>query len=237
MKEVSILGLAHSKFKVVRSKIWFAVCLVLLIVSIVVGIPSVLAQITLDVDAEYELTFVVTSTTALWDPGTHSIEMSGVGQLSAPIVVTFTINGTGTATYSMVGGGNPPGEFNLNMELSGYLEDSFFTGAYTMSVVAHGTTVILATTPTYVRTEEIVNLSANGTFNELTWNATSSSSIMDFSSINGEGTEFELRVTGSSHVIPEFPLSIVLLVIVILLTLVAVIISEVHSRERVSSNP
>jgi len=106
-----------------------------------------------------------------------------------------------------------------------------------MSVVAHGQTMLVATTPGYVRTEEIVNLSANGTFNELTWNATSSSSIVDFSFIDNEGTAFQFRVTGSSHVIPEFPSSFVFLLILIVLTLIAVIIPGASSKEGIPSNP
>ncbi len=237
MKKVSILGSAYSKSRVARSKIWFAVCMLLLIVSTGVVIPSVLAQLDLDFVAEYELTFELTSTTALWVPGTHSVDMSGVGQLSAPIVDTFTMNGSGTATYSMVGGGSPPGEFDLTIELSGYLEGSFFNGPYTMSVVSHGETMLVDTTPDYIRTEEIVDLSANGTFNESTWNITSLSSIIDFSFIDNEGTAFEFRITGSSHVIPEFPSSIVMPLILIAVTLIAVIIIGTSSKKGIPSNP
>ncbi len=235
MKKASILELEHSKSKVVRSKTWFAVCLFILIITTIVSIPSALAQLELDVDTAFELTFEVTSTTALWNPGTHSFDMTGEGLLSAPFVDTFTMNGSGTATYSIVGGGSPPGEFDLNMDLSGYLEDSFFNGPYTMSVVAHGETRLVATTPGYIRTEEIVDLSANGTFNELTWNTTSPSSIVDFSLIDNEGTAFQFRVTGTSHVIPEFPLSIVLLLIVIVLTLMAVIITGTYLQRGIPS--
>ena len=237
MKKVSILGSAYSKSRVARSKTWFAVCMLLLIVSTVVVIPSVLAQLDLDVNADYEITFEVTSTTTLWNPGTHSFNMTGVGQVSAPFVDTFAMNGSGTATYSIVGEGSPPGEFDVTMELSGYLEYSFFDGPYTMSVVAHGETVLVATTTGYIRTEEVVNLSANGTFNELTWNATSTSSTVDFSVIGGEGTSFVFRLTGSSHVIPEFPSAIVMPLILIVVTLIAVIITGTYSKKDRPSNP
>lgn len=231
MKKVTILRSACSKSRVAHSKTWFAICMLLLIVSIVVVVPSVLAQLDLDVDTDYEITFEVTSTTTLWDPGTHSFEMSGVGELSAPFVSTFTVNGSGTATYSIVGGGSPPGEFDVTMELSGYLEDSFFNGPYTMTVVAHGETVLAAATTGYIRTEEIVNLSANGTFNESPWNATSTSTTVDFSDIGSEGKSFEFRVTGSSHVIPEFPSAIVMPLTLIAATLVAVIITRIYSKK------
>lgn len=231
MKKFSILRSEYSKSRVARSKTCFALCMLLLIVSTGVVIPSVLAQIELDVDANYEISFEVTSTTTLWNPGTHNFNMTGVGELSAPFVDTFTVNGSGTATYSIVGGGSPPGEFDVTMELSGYLEDSFFNGPYTMTVVAHGETVLAATTTGYIRTEEVVNLSANGTFNGSPWNATSTSSTVDFSDIGGEGTSFEFRVTGSSHVIPEFPSAIVMPLILIAVTLVAVIITGTYSKK------
>ena len=120
MKRFSGLRSLYSKSDVARSQTWFAVCMLLLIVSVVVVVPSVLAQLNLDVDADYEMEFEVTSTTALWTAGTHSFEVTGEGNFSAPVEDTFTMNGSGTVTYSMVGEG-PPGEFDLTLEMSGYM--------------------------------------------------------------------------------------------------------------------
>jgi hypothetical protein len=231
MKKVSILGSKYSKSKLARSKTWFTVCMLLLIVTAVVVTPSVLAQINLDVDADYEMEFEVTSTTALWTAGTHSFEVTGEGNFSAPVEDTFTMNGSGTVTYSMVGAG-PPGEFDLTLEMSGYIDDSLLAGPYTMTVVAHATTVLVEeTTPGYVRTEEVMNAAVNGTFNELTWNATSTSTMVDFSDIGSEGTFFQIRVTGSSNVIPEFPSTVLMPVILIAVTLVAAIITGTYSKK------
>jgi len=230
MKKVAVLWLMYSKSKVARSKTWFTVCMFLLIVTAVVVTPSVLAQINLDVDADYEMEFEVTSTTALWNPGMHSFEVTGEGNFSAPVEDTFTMNGSGTVTYSMVGAG-PPGEFDLTLEMSGYIDDSILAGPYTMRVVAHATTAQVAETSGYIRTEEVMNAAVNGTFNELTWNATSTSTIVDFSVIGSEGTSFQIRVTGSSNVIPEFPSTLLMPVILIAVTLVAAIITRTYSKK------
>jgi len=106
-----------------------------------------------------------------------------------------------------------------------------------MTVVAHGETVLADTTTGYMRTEEVVNLSANGTFNGSPWNATSTSSTVDFSDIGGDGKSFQFRVTGSSHVIPEFPSAIVMPLTLIAATLVAVIITGIYSKRRIPNNP
>jgi hypothetical protein len=233
MKKVSVLWSMYSKSKAARSKTWLTLCMLLLIVTAVVVTPSVLAQINLDVDADYEMEFEVTSTTALWNSGTHSFEVTGEGNFSAPVEDTFTMNGSGTVTYSMVGGG-PPGEFDLTLEMSGYIDDSLLAGPYTMTVVAHATTVLVQeTTPGYVRTEEVMNAAVNGTFNEFTWNATSTSTLVDFSDID-EGMFFQIRVTGSSNVIPEFPSTILMPVILIAVTLVAAIITGTYSKKAYS---
>ena len=229
MYGVHVFGLTFRKSKIARSKSFFTVGMLFLICSIIVVVPSVLAQLDLDFNADYELAFVVTSTTALWDPGTHAFSITGEGNFSAPLVDTFTMNGSGTATYSMVGGG-PPGEFDLTLEMSGYIEDSILTGPYTMSVVAHAETAVVATTPGYIRTEEVMNAAINGTFNELPWNATSTSTLVDFSVIGGEGTSFQIRVTGSSHVIPEFPSAIVIPLTLIAVTLIALIVTGTSKR-------
>ena len=230
MKNISVLKSMYSKSEVARSKTWFATCMLLLIVSAVVITPAVLAQINLDVDANFEMEFTVTSTTALWDPGTHSFEVTGEGNFTSPIVDTFTMNGSGTVTYTMVGGG-PPGEFNLTLDMTGNIEDSVLAGPYTMTVVGHATTVLVyPTTQGYERTEEVMNVAINGTFNELPWNATSTSTFVDFSVV--EGTEFQIRVTGSSHVIPEFPVAIAMPVILIAVTLVAGIITGAYTKKR-----
>jgi len=202
----------------------FAMCLCSLIVLAALAIPSVLSQIEIDVDVTYELTCEVNGTTTLWNPGTHDFEMTCEGQLSVPFADTFTMNGSGTATYSMVGGGSPPGEFDLSMDMSGYLNNSFFDGPFTLSAVAHGETALVSTTPGFIRTEEIVDLSANGTLNGFIWNVTSLSSTVDFSLIGEDGTEFEFRITGSGHtsIIPEFP-SFLILPLFMIATLLAVI--------------
>ena len=231
MKKVSFSWSKYSIGKGGRSRILFPTCMLLLIVSVAVIVPSVLAQINLDVDADYEFSFDVTSTTALWTPGTHSFNVTGAGNVSAPFADTFTMNGSGTAEYSMVGGGYPPGEFDLTLEMSGFIDDSLLTGPYTMSVVAHAETMQVADTPGYVRTEEVMNVAINGTFNDLPWNATSTSTTVDFSYIGPEGTEFQIQVTGSSHVIPEFPSAIVTPVILIAVTLIAAVITGAYSKK------
>ena len=202
----------------------FIICLFSLMV---LTAPSVLSQWE---DVTYELNCKVTSTTTLWNPGTHNFEMTCDGNLSAPFTDTFTGNGSGTATYSMVGGGSPPGEFNLNMGLSGYLTNSFFTGPFNLSAVAHGETVLVSPTPGFVRTEKIRNLSANGTFNGFIWNVTSQTATVDFSFIDAEGKAFQLRITGTSptHIIPEFP-SLIIIPLITTTTLLAVI---VYRRKR-----
>jgi hypothetical protein len=230
MKNISFSMLLYSKSDAARSKTWFATCMLLLIASTVVIAPIVGAQINLDVDTDFEMEFTVTSTTELWNPGTHSFEVTGEGNFTAPIADTFTMNGTGTATYTMVGGGFPPGEFDLNLNMTGYIEDSVLAGPYNMTVVAHAWTVeVYPTTPGYERTEEVMNVAINGTFNELAWNATSASTIVDFSVV--EGTFFQIRVTGSSNIIPEFPAAVVMPVILVALTLVAGIITGAYTRK------
>ena len=226
MNGITIVDLSCSNSKIAKSKSWFAVCLLLLVVSAVVVTPSVLAQINLDVDADFEFEFNVTSTTALWNPGTHAFSVTGEGNFSAPLIDSFTMNGTGTVTYSMVGGGSPPGEFDLTLDMSGYIEDSVLTGPYTMSVVAHAETALMATTPEYIRTEEVMNANINGTFNDLPWNATSTSTTVDFSVIGGGGTSFQIRVIGSSHVIPEFSSAILMPIILITVTLIIAVITR-----------
>jgi len=69
-----------------------------------------------------------------------------------------------------------------------------------------------------------MNAAINGTFNEIPWNATSTSTIVDFSVIDVEGTSFQIRVTGSSHVIPEFPSAIVIPLTLIAVTLIAFVL-------------
>lgn len=200
----------------------FSICLLSLMVLIALVIPSVFSQIELDVT--YELTCEVTGTTTLWDPGTHNFEMTCEGQLYAPFADTFTMNGSGTATYSMVGGGYPPGEFDLTIDMSGYLNNSFFNGPFTLSAVAHGETVLVSSTQGFIRTEEVQSLSANGTFNDLTWNVTSQIATVDFSFIDELGKAFQFRVTGTSHtsIIPEFT-SFIAIPLFIIVTLLAVI--------------
>ncbi len=232
MKKTSFLRSKYGKSEVGRSKTWFTVCMLLLVVSALVVAPVVLAQINLDVDADFEMEFNVTSTTALWTAGTHSFEVTGEGNFTAPIEDTFTMNGSGTVTYTMVGGG-PPGEFDLTLEMTGNIEDSVLAGPYTMTVVAHATTALVTpTTPGFERTEEVMNAAINGTFNEQPWNATSTSTLVDFASIGTEGTSFQIRVTGSSHVIPEFPAAIAMPIILIAVTLVAGIITGAYTKKR-----
>jgi hypothetical protein len=231
MNKFSILWSNYSKSKVARSKTWFIVCMLLLTVSAVAIAPAVLAQINLDVDADFEMEFTVTSTTALWTPGTHSFEVTGEGNFTSPIADTFAMTGSGTVTYTMVGGG-PPGEFDLTLEMTGNIEDSVLAGPYTMTVVGHATTALVTPTTTgFERTEEVMNAAINGTFNEQEWNATSTSTIVDFSYIGAEGTEFQIRVTGSSHVIPEFPAAIAMPMILIAVTLLAGIITGAYAKK------
>ena len=224
MKTVPLLMSKFSKSKAARLKTWFAAYMLLLFVSTVVFAPVVLAQTNLDVNAEFE--FDVTSPTTLMEPGTHSFEVTGNGNIFAPFENTFTMNGSGTATYYMVGGGSPPGEFHFTLEMSGYIEESVvngpsvITGPYDMTVIAHATRAQVATTPGYVRTEELTNVAINGTFNESPWNATSTSTIVDFSVI--EETAIQIRLTGFSHVVPEFS-SIVILSTVIIATFVVIV--------------
>lgn len=235
MKKISFLRSRYSKSEAAQSKTWFATCMLLLIVSAVVVTPAVLAQINLDVDANFEMEFTVTSTTALWTAGTHSFEVTGEGNFTSPIVDPFTMNGSGAVTYSMVDGG-PPGEFDLTLDMTGNIEDSVLAGPYTMTVVGHAWSVLVfPTTLGYERTEEVTNVAINGTFNELPWNATSTSTLVDFSYIGPEGTSFQIRVTGSSHVIPEFPAAIIMSVILIAVTLVTGIITGAYTKKRRSS--
>ena len=186
-------------------------------------VVPVLGQIELDLT--YELVCAVTSTTTLWNPGTHNFEMTCEGQLLAPFTDTFTVNGSGTATYSMIGGGNPPGEFDLNMNMSGYLYNSFFNGPFALSAVSHGETALVFPTPGFVRTEEIRNLSANGTFDEFIWNMTGQIATVDFSFIDPQGKAFQFRITGSSHtsIIPEFPSLLILPLFVMAALLVTIV--------------
>ena len=111
----------------------FMICLF----SLMILIPPVLSQFPIELDLTYVLTCEVTSTTMepLWSPGTHDFEMTCEGQLLAPFGDTFTMNGSGTATYSMVGGDWPPGEFDLTINFSGYLSNSFFDGPYDLSLI------------------------------------------------------------------------------------------------------
>lgn len=179
------------------------------------------------VDLTYQLDCYVTSTTALWTPGTHNFTLTCQGQLSSPINSTFTLNGTGMVTYSMVGGG-PPGELNLNMNLSGYLNDSFFNGPFNLSAVAHATTVLSSPTAGFIRTELVQNLTANGTFNEYTWNVTDQMATVDFSFIHPQGAAFEIRVlgTGQSSVVPEKFLPIVIIPLLTAAVLLAVVVNR-----------
>jgi hypothetical protein len=85
--------------------------------------------------------------------------------------------------------------------------------------------VQVSTTEGFVRTEEIHDLSVNGSFSGFMWNATSATSVVDFSYINIEGTLFQFRVTGTSHayVIPEFS-SLIGLPLIMIATLIAALI-------------
>ena len=208
----------------------FMICLF----SLMILIPPVLSQIELDLT--YEITCEVISATTLWNPGTHDFEIICDGQLFTPFSDTFAMDGFGTATYSMVGGGWPPGEFDLTMNFSGYLSNSFFDGPYDISVVCHGETVLVEPpTPGFVRTEEIRNLSANGTFNEYTWDVTIETATVDFSYIDPEGKAFDIQITGGSHIyiVPEFP-SLIILPILMIVTLLAVIM-RVRMKGRFTS--
>jgi len=231
MKMLSLLRSDYIKSEAARSKTWFAACMLLLTVSAVAVAPAVLAQINLDVDADFDMEFDVTSTTVLWEPGTHSFEIIGEGDFTAPIEDTFTMNGSGTVTYTMIGDG-PPGEFDITLEMTGYIEESVLAGPYTMTVVGHATTALVTpTTPGYERTEEVMDIAINGTFNDMPWNATSTSTQVDFSYLGEEGTEFQIRVTGSSNIIPEFPTAIAMPMILIAVTLLAGIITGAYAKK------
>jgi hypothetical protein len=149
--------------------------------------------------------------------------MTCEGQLFIPINDTFTANGSGTVTYSMVGGGSPPGEFDLSMSFSGYLNDSFFNGPFTLSTVAHGTTLLVSTTSGFIRTEQLQDFEGSGTFDGYTWNVTDQTATVDFSLIDPQGTEFQIQVTGagSTSIVPEFP-SMIIVPLFIAATLLAV---------------
>lgn len=174
----------------------------------------------------YQLDCNVTSTTALWNPGTHNFNMTVQGQLFTPINSMFSLDGSGNVTYSMVGEG-PPGELDLTMNLSGYLNDTFFDGPFNLTAVAHATTVLVPPTVGFERTEIIQNLTANGTFNEYTWEVTNQSATVDFSSINPQGTAFQIRIVGGgpASYIPEFS-SIIILPLFIIATIVAITIAR-----------
>jgi hypothetical protein len=135
-------------------------------------------------------------------------------------------------TYSMVGGG-PPGELNLNMDLSGYLNDSFFNGPFNLSAVAHATTVLSSTTAGFIRTELVQSLTANGTFNEYTWNVTDQMATVDFSFIDPEGTAFQIRVigTGQSSVVPEKFLPIFIIPLLTAAILLAAVVNRKSWRK------
>jgi hypothetical protein len=198
-------------------------CLFSIMLFAVQAIPFVLSQIQLDLT--YELNCEVNSTTPLWAPGTHTFEMTCQGQLQTPFLDTFTMNGSGTLTYTMVGGGFPPGELDLTMDMTGYLNNSFWNGPYTLSAQSHGETVLVATTPSFIRTEELQTFAANGTFDGWLWNVTGDTAIVDFSYIHELGTSFQIRVTGLGHtsIIPELP-SLILLPLFMTATLIAALV-------------
>lgn len=199
------------------------VCLFSVMLFVAQAIPFVLSQIQLDIT--YELNCEVNSTTPLWDPGTHTFEMTCQGQLKAPFLDTFTMNGSGTFTYAMVGGGYPPGEFDLTMDMAGYLNNSFWNGPYTLSAQCHGETVLVAPTAGFIRTEELQNFAANGTFDGWLWNVTGDTAVVDFSYIDEFGHSFQIRVTGLGHtsIIPELP-SLIILPLFMTAILIAAII-------------
>lgn len=207
------------------------ILLILLIVAYTLSLLFVSSRA--QVNLTYQFDCYVTSTTALWTPGTHNFNLTCQGQLSSPINSTFTLNGTGMVTYSMVGGGSPPGELNLNMNLSGHLNDSFFNGPFNLSAVAHATTVLTSPTAGFIRTELVQNLTANGTFNEYTWNVTDQMATVDFSFIDPEGTAFQFRVlgTGQSSVIPEKFLPIVIIPLLTAAILLAAVVNRKSWRK------
>lgn len=183
------------------------------------------------IDLTYELNCTVTSTTPLWNPGTHDFNMTVQGQLFTPMNSMFSLNGSGNVTYSMIGGG-PPGELDLTMNLSGYLNDTFFNGPFNLTAAAHATTVLAATTAGFERTEIVQNLTANGTFNEITWEVTNQSATVDFSSISPQGTAFQIRIIGGgpASYIPEFS-SILILPLFIAAAVIAVTISRKSTKK------
>ena len=183
------------------------------------------------VDLTYELNCTVNSTTPLWNPGTHDFTMTVQGQLLAPMNSVFSLNGSGNVAYSMIGGG-PPGELDLTMNLSGYLNDTFFNGPFNLTATAHSTTLLAPPTVGFERTEIIQNLTANGTFNEYTWEVTNQSAIVDFSSISPQGTEFQIRIIGGgpASYIPEFS-SILILPLFIVATVIAITMSRKSTKK------
>ena len=207
------------------------VALSLLIVVLLFSGIIVFAQTQLDLT--YQLDCNVTSTTALWNPGTHDFTMTCQGQLFTPINTLFSLNGSGNVTYSMVGGGPPPGELDLSMSLSGYLYDTFFDGPFNLTVVAHATTVLVSPNVGFERTEIIQNLTANGIFNAYTWDVTNQSATADFSFIDPQGKTFQFRITGGgpASYIPEFS-SLIILPLFIIATIVVITLSKKPDRKQ-----
>ncbi len=160
------------------------------------------------IDVAYEFTLHVTSDTVLWEPGTHSFRMTGEGHLTSPLDVTFQIEADGVATYTCAGGGGPPCPFTLEMNLSGNVTGTFMSGPFEVFTTGQGTTsLVFPGTPGYIRTEQVTGLMATGWWNGEAWNLTSQSMTIDFTDID-QGTSFDIKVTGTSHVSlpPEEPM-------------------------------
>ena len=152
------------------------------------------------IEVQYEYSFHVTSNTTLWDPGTHHFSVTGEAHILSPVDETFPVEGEGTATYAMVGVAFPPGEFDLQINFSTYLNTSFYGGPLNLSGVGHGvTSVVWPPNPGFVRTEELRDFSIVGRYNGLWWNATTELATIDFSMIDPDGKEFQIRIRGTSR--------------------------------------
>lgn len=172
------------------------------IVSLFAALLFVLSQ---GIDVDYEYNLYVTSDTTLWNPGTHEFAVNGTGHILSPVNETFPLEGTGKATYSVVGPG-PPGQFNLDINFTTNLTTSFFTGSLSLSGSGSGETVLVEpSTQGFIRTEELRDFSVSGTYNGLGWNSTTDRATVDFSSIGMEGKSFDIRVQGTSHLSLESP--------------------------------
>ncbi|MFQ5950763.1 MAG: hypothetical protein ACE5KH_01600, partial [Candidatus Geothermarchaeales archaeon] len=172
--------------------------LLLSVVAASIVLPMALSQLVINLTRNY--TCDVTSDTTLWNPGTHSFDMSCQGTVTADGLFTdepFTVQGSAEITYSCVDGGFPPCEFDADISFSGSLTSSFFGAPLVLSGSCHGDFVVLPTNPGFIRSEEFRDLRCVIAYNP-TWNIVTPSALVDFTLIDPEGKAFQFQVSAGS---------------------------------------